>query len=200
MNATGNAPVDPGALDLPPYSLDVETLDLGAEVQAVGLELIETENREPVKGKEAAAIWAAAFPALANNDCFALDFFARVDRVREFCKRNDIHFREAAERCIVLRAPTQTQLQQLFERFEGETFGVRAGAMIDGPDADLEKELSRRGLDSYQAAYERYNFCAVCEPEDGWVTLLSKTLWPTEVIRRIRPAVERFDVYLARPH
>jgi hypothetical protein len=63
MNATGNAPVDPGALDLPPYSLDVETLDLGAEVQAVGLELIETENREPVKGKEAAAIWAAAFPA-----------------------------------------------------------------------------------------------------------------------------------------
>jgi hypothetical protein len=200
MNATGNAPVDPGALDLPPYSLDVETLDLGAEVQAVGLELIETENREPVKGQEAAAIWAAAFPALANNDCFALDFFARVDRVREFCTRHEIHFREAAERCIVLRAPTETQLQQLFERFEGETFGVRAGDMIDGPDADLETELSRRGLDSYQTAYERYNFCAVCEPEDGWVTLLSKTLWPTEVIRRIRPAVERFDVYLARPH
>ena len=43
-------------------------------------------------------------------------------------------------------------------------------------------------------------FCAVCEPEDGWVTMLSKTLWPTEVIRRLRPAVERFDVYLARPH
>jgi hypothetical protein len=199
MSATGNAPVDPGALNLPPYSMDVETLDLGSDTRAVGLELLETESREPVKGKEAAAIWAAAFPALANNDPFSLDFFAHVDRVKDFCKMYDIHYREAAERCIVLRAPTETQLQELFERFEGETFGVRAGSLIDGPDAELEKELSRRGLDSYQSAYERYTFCAVCEPEDGWVTLLSKTLWPTEVIRRLRPAVERFDVYLARP-
>jgi hypothetical protein len=199
MSATGNAPVDPGALKLPPYSMDVETLDLGAEIQAVGLELLETENREPVRGKDAAGIWAAAIPALANNDSFSLDFFAHVDRVKEFCKMNDIHYREAAERCIVLRAPDATQLQLLFERFEGETFGVRAGSLIDGPDAELEKELSRRGLDSYQNAYEKYSFCAVCEPEDGWVTMLSKTLWPSEVIRRLRPAVERFDVYLVRP-
>ncbi len=199
MSATGNAPVDPGALKLPPYSMDVETLDLGTEIQAVGLELLETENREPVRGKDAAGIWAAAIPALANNDSFSLDFFAHVDRVKEFCKMNDIHYREAAERCIVLRAPDATQLQQLFERFEGETFGVRAGSLIDGPDAELEKELSRRGLDSYQNAYEKYSFCAVCEPEDGWVTMLSKTLWPSEVIRRLRPAVERFDVYLVRP-
>jgi hypothetical protein len=199
MSATGNAPVDPGALKLPPYSMDVETLDLGKEIQAVGLELLETENREPVRGKDAAGIWAAAIPALANNDSFSLDFFAHVDRVKEFCNMNDIHYREAAERCIVLRAPDGTQLQQLFERFEGETFGVRAGTLIDGPDAELEKELSRRGLDSYQKAYEKYSFCAVCEPEDGWVTMLSKTLWPSEVIRRLRPAVERFDVYLVRP-
>jgi hypothetical protein len=199
MSATGNAPVDPGALKLPPYSMDVETLDLGAGTKAVGLELLETESREPVKGKDAAAIWAAAFPALANNDCFSLDFFAHVDRVKEFCNMYDIHYREAAERCIVLRAPTETQLQELFERFEGETFGVRAGSLIDGPDTELEKELSRRGLDSYQKAYEKYSFCAICEPEDGWVTMLSKGLWPSEVIRRLRPAVERFDVYLVRP-
>ena len=118
MSATGNAPVDPGALDLPPYSMDVETLDLGTGTQAVGLELLETESREPVKGKEAAAIWAAALPALANNDGFALDFFAHVDRVKEFCKMYDIHYREAAERCVVLRAPAETQLQELFERFD----------------------------------------------------------------------------------
>lgn len=199
MSATGNAPVDPGALKLPPYSMDVETLDLGTDTKAVGLELLETESREPVKGKEAAAIWAAAFPALANNDPFSLDFFAHVDRVKEFCNMYDIHYREAAERCIVLRAPTETQLQELFERFEGETFGVRAGSQIDGPDTELEKELSRRGLDSYQKVYEKYSFCAICEPEDGWVTVLSKGLWPSEVIRRLRPAVERFDVYLVRP-
>jgi hypothetical protein len=199
MSATGGAPLGSGALDLPPFSLDVETLDLGAGVQAVGLELLGTESREPVRGKEAAAIWAATFPALAAKECYVLDFFSHVDRVREFCKMYEIHYRDAAERCVVLRQPTETQLEQIFERFEGETFGVRAGTGIEEPDVALEKELSRRGLDAYQAAYERYTFCAVCEPEDGWATLLSKTLWPSEVIRRVRPALQRFDVYIARP-
>jgi hypothetical protein len=199
MSATGGAPVGSGALDLPPFSLDVETLDLGAGVQAVGLELLGTESREPVRGKEAASIWAATFPALAAKECYVLDFFSHVDRVREFCKMYEIHYRDAAERCVVLRQPTETQLEQIFERFEGETFGVRAGAGIEEPDVALEKELSRRGLDAYQAAYEQYTFCAVCEPEDGWATLLSKTLWPSEVIRRVRPALQRFDVYIARP-
>jgi hypothetical protein len=199
MSATGGAPLGSGALDLPPFSLDVETLDLGAGVQAVGLELLGTESREPVRGKEAAAIWAATFPALAAKECYVLDFFSHVDRVREFCKMYEVHYRDAAERCVVLRQPTETQLEQIFERFEGETFGVRAGAGIEEPDVALEKELSRRGLDAYQAAYERYTFCAVCEPEDGWATLLSKTLWPSEVIRRVRPALQRFDVYIARP-
>jgi hypothetical protein len=199
MSATGGAPLGSGALDLPPFSLDVETLDLGAGVKAVGLELLGTESREPVRGKEAAAIWAATFPALAAKECYVLDFFSHVDRVREFCKMYEIHYRDAAERCVVLRQPTETQLEQIFERFEGETFGVRAGAGIEEPDVALEKELSRRGLDAYQAAYERYTFCAVCEPEDGWATLLSKTLWPSEVIRRVRPALQRFEVYIARP-
>ena len=200
MNATGNAPLDSGALDLPPFSLDVETLDLGAEVKAVGLELLGTESREPVRGKDAAAIWAATFPALAADEVFTLDFFSHVDRVRDFCKMYEIHYRDAADRCVVLRQPNETQLQQIFERFEGETFGVRVGAAVEGPDTALEKELAHRGLDAYQTAYERYTFCAVCEPEDGWVTLLSKILWPTEVIRRVRPTVQRFDVYIARPH
>jgi hypothetical protein len=39
----------------------------------------------------------------------------------------------------------------------------------------------------------------VCEPEDAWVTLLSDKLWLSEVIRRVRPALQPFDVYLARP-
>jgi hypothetical protein len=198
VSATGNAPGG-GALELPPYSLDVESLDLGPDTAAVGLELLETQNREPVKGKEAAAIWAAVFPALANEESFVVDFFSHVDRVREFCKMNDIHFREGPERCIVLRQPTESQLDQLFARFEGETFGVRVGATTEEPDVALEKQLSHRGLDAYEAAYQRYTFCAVCEPEDGWVTLLSKTLWPTEIIRRVRPAAQRFDVYISRP-
>ncbi len=200
MSTAGNAPVSGGPLELPPFSLDVESLDLGADTTAVGLELLETENREPVKGSEAAAIWATVFPALAASEAFVLDFFSHIDRVRDFCNRNEIHFREAAERCLVLRQPTEAQLEHLFARFEGETFGVRAGVAAEAPDPALEKQLSHHGLDAYQPAYTRYTFCAVCEPEDGWVTLLSNTLWPTEVIRRLRPAVQRFDVYISRPH
>jgi len=200
MSAPGKPPLDPRALELPPFSLDVEALDLGADVKAVGLELLDTESREPVRGKDAAAIWAAVFPALAANEFFVVDFFSHIDRVREFCKLHEIHYREAAERCLVLPHPSETQLEELFQRFEGETFGVRAGGLAQDGDAELEKELSRRGLDAYQPACARYTFCAVCEPEDGWVTLLSQTLWPTEVIRRVRPAVQKFDVYIARPH
>ena len=37
------------------YKLDIEPLDLGADVRAVGLELTEAdENREPVRGQDAA--------------------------------------------------------------------------------------------------------------------------------------------------
>ena len=199
MSAPGKPPLDPSALQLPPYSMDVESLDLGPGVKAVGLELLETENREPLRGKDAALIWAAVFPALAANEFFGVDFFSHIGRVREFCKLHDIHFREAAERCLVLPQPSETQLEELFQRFEGETFGVRAGGPVQEGDAELEKELSQRGLDAYQPAYARYTFCAVCEPEDGWVTLLSETLWATEIIRRIRPAAQKFDVYIARP-
>jgi hypothetical protein len=189
-----------GALELPPFSLDVQALDLGNEVKAVGLELVETENHEPGRGAEATEIWSEIFPALAGTDAYAVDFFAHIDRVREFCKARGLEWREAAERCLVIPQPSAEQLRQLFERFEGETFGIRSGHATQGADETLEGELSRRGLDAYQAAYSRYTFCAICEPEDGWVTLLSETLWPSEIIRRLRPAVQRFDVYIARPN
>lgn len=189
-----------GALELPPYSLDVQAMDLGNEVKAVGLELVETENREPVRGKEAAEIWSEILPALAGKESFAVDFFSHLDRVRDFCKAHKIEWREAAERCIVISSPGIEELRQLLERFEGETFGIRAGNAAQTADAALEGDLSKRGLDAYQQAYERYAFCAVCEPEDGWVTVLSQTLWPSEIIRRVRPAVQRFDVHIARPN
>ena len=188
------------ALELPPFSLDVQVLDLGGDVKAVGLELVETENREPVRGKDAAEIWSSVFPALAANEAYVVDFFSHIDRVREFCKTHQIALREAAERCVVLPQPNLEQLRELFERFEGETFGFRVGAAAQTADAALEGDLSRHGLDGYQAAYARYTFCAVCEPEDGWVTLLSEALWTSEIIRRVRPAVQPFDIYISRPN
>lgn len=189
-----------GALELPPYSLDVQAIDLGNEVKAVGLELVETENREPVRGVEGAEIWSEILPALAAKEAFAVDFFSHLDRVREFCMSRKIEWREAAERCIVISSPSIEELRMLLERFEGETLGLRAGSAAQAADAALEGDLSKRGLDAYQQGYARYTFCAVCEAEDGWVTVLSQTLWPSEIIRRVRPAVQKFDVHIARPN
>jgi hypothetical protein len=200
MSATGNPLPGPNALELPPFSLDVQALDLGEGVKSVGLELLETENREPVHGKDAAQIWSAVFPALTGSDALVVDFFSHIERVREFCKARGMVLREAAERCVVVPQPDQDALRQIFERFEMETFGIRAGAAAQSSDALLEGDLSKRGVDAYQPAYTRYTFCAICEPEDGWVTILSESLWPSEVIRRLRPAVQPFDVHIARPN
>ena len=200
MNTPGTAEPGRDALELPPFSLDVQALDLGGGVKAVGLELVGTENREPVRGKDAAEIWAAVFPALAGTESYVVDFFSHIERVKEFCKMREIALRDGAERCVVKTQPDQEQLRQIFERFEGETFGVRAGTASQSADAALEGDLSKRGLDAYQPVYTRYTFCAICEPEDGWVTLLSESLWPSEVIRRVRPAIQPFDIHIARPN
>lgn len=200
MSTPGVPAMGNGALELPPYSLDVEALDLGAGVKAVGLELVETKNREPVRGNEGAEIWAEIFRALAAKEPYAVDFFSHVDRVREFCKTRKIGWREAAERCVVIPSPSMEELRHLLERFEGETFGIRAGSSAQTPDAALEGDLSKRGLDAYQQAYTGYAFCAVCEQEGGWVTILSEALWPSEIIRRVRPVVQRFDLHIARPN
>ena len=200
MSTPGIGAPGSGVLQLPPFSLDVQELDLGSGVKAVGLELLETENREPVRGKDAAEIWSAVFPALVGNESYVVDFFSHIDRVKEFCKPREIALRQAAERCAVFPQPNQEHLREIFERFEGETFGIRAGAASQSPDAALEGQLSSCGMDAYQPAYARYTFCAICEPEDGWVTLLSDSLWPSEVIRRLRPACLPFDIHFARPN
>jgi hypothetical protein len=194
-----NAAPEQKVPELPAYSLDVQAMDLGSETKAAGLELIETESREPLRGDKAAQIWAAAIPALASDDFWALDFFSHLERVREFCKTREIVFRETASRCLVVPQPSTEDLRALLERFAAETFGMRAGDATPEPDVALEEELSHRGLDAYQGAYTRYSFCAICEPDDGWVTVLSEKLWASEIIRRVRPALQAFDVYIARP-
>ncbi len=185
--------------DLPPYSLDVQAMDLGPEVKAVGLELIQTESREPLLGPEAASIWSAGLIALAGTERYVVDFFSHLERVREFCASHSIAVREAASRCLVIPQPSQELLRLLLARFESETFGMRIGPAAVDPDPALESELSHRGLDAYQPAYSRYTCCVICEPSDGWVTLLSNSLWPSEIIRRVRSALQPFDVYIARP-
>ena len=182
------------------YLLEVEPMDLGPDVRAVGLELVEDgENREPVRGIDAARIWSRVLWATAVKDPWVLDFFSHLDRLRDFCRNQEIAFREAAQRCVVIPAPELPQLEALVDRFQNETFGARAGELLATGDPALEGDLAKRGVDAYHKAYPNYFFCAVCGFEDGSLVLLSEKLWASEVIRRVRPVLEGFNVEVKLP-
>ena len=177
------------------YLLEIEPLDLGADVRAMGLELTAAEeNREPIRGADAARIWSRLLPAVAAPENWALDFFSHLDRLRDYCRRQQIPYREATKHSIVVPAPQLAILEPLLDRFQAETFGARAGGPLAEGDPALEGELARRGVDAYHNAFARYGFCAICNFEDGSLVLLSEKLWASEVIRRIRPALEGQDV------
>ena len=89
---------------------------------------MEVESREPAQGSDAARIWAATLVALPGTEPWALDFFAHMDRVREYCRLHSIACEEKSSgHALVIPAPSQPVLIGLVERFAGETFGVRAG-------------------------------------------------------------------------
>ncbi|HLW83132.1 MAG TPA: hypothetical protein VKS20_13925 [Candidatus Acidoferrales bacterium] len=175
-------------------SLEVEPLDLGEDVRAVGLELVEGMDHEPVRGENAVQVWSAALPALAGKEPWSLDFFGHVDRVRDFCQAKAIDYREVSKRLIVIAAPPADSMQSLLGRFASETFGIRAGSRLPMQDHALESELARRGLDAYQAAYSDYFLCGICDFENGSLVVLSKGLWATEIARRVRPALTKMEV------
>jgi hypothetical protein len=179
--------------------LEVESLDLGADVRAVGLELIDPETREPVAATEGAQIWASIVLSLAGAEPWMLDFFAHLERVRDFCKNREIPFREPNPRAVIVGSVSAETLAALFERFAGETFGMRAGAAVATGDPDVESGLARHGVDAYHAAFPRYLFCAVCDFENGFLTVLSNHLWASEVIRKARAAFDSQHVEVDRP-
>ena len=177
------------------YLLEIEPLDLGEDVRAMGLELTEAdENREPIRGADAAGIWSRVLRAVAGDEQWSLDFFSHLDPLRDYCERHQIAFREASKRSIVVPTPAAEKLEPLIDRFQKETFGARAGELLAKGDPDLEGELARRGVDAYHKSYQNYFFCAVCAFDDGSLVILSQKLWASEVIRRIRPALEGRDV------
>lgn len=179
--------------------LEVEPLDLGADVKAIGLELFDRDQREPARGAEAARVWGRVLPAIAGPERWALDFFSHVDRVREFCDRRRISYASASKRSIVVAAPEPGTLAALLERFETETFGARAGGLVVAGDAALEGELARRGVDAYHAAFTKYLFCAVCGFEEGSLVVLSSRFWASEIVRRVRPALSDLAIEVRIP-
>jgi hypothetical protein len=182
------------------YLLDIEPLDLGPDVRAVGLELVGAdEHREPVRGSDANRIWSRVLWAATGKEPWSLDFFSHVERVKEYCERHQLAYREASQRCIVIPAPETALLEALLNRFQSETFGARAGSPLENGDPALEADLGRRGVDAYHKAFPNYFFCAVCGFEDGSLVLLSEKLWASEVIRRVRPVLEGLDVEVRLP-
>lgn len=182
------------------HLLEVEPLDLGPEVHAIGLELVEAdEAREPVRGGDAAVVWSRVLRAAAGSEVWVLDFFSHIERVRDFCERHRIAYREASKRCVVIPAPEPAVLQALLERFQDETFGARAGGSLPADDPSLEGKLAGQGVDAYRKAFPSYFFCAVCGFEDGSLVMLSEKLWASEIIRRVRPVLEGTDVEVRLP-
>jgi hypothetical protein len=180
--------------------LEVEPLDLGPGVKAIGLELTDpANNREPILGKDAAAIWSRVLPAAAGTEPWGLDFFSHLDRVRNYCQSHEIPYREASEHAIVIPPPPTVVLEGLFERFEKERFGVRAGGGVAAGDPALEGEIARKGVDAYATAYGSYVFCGVCDFENGSLVLLTNKLWASEVLRRIKPVLSSIEVEVRLP-
>ena len=176
--------------------LEAEPMDLGPDLKAVGVELVEIEgpDREPLHGPEAAQIWSRVLPGSAGAQKWSLDFFSHLEPLREFCDAHKVAYREASKRTIVLSSMTPEALAPLLERFERETFGMRAGGSVETEDPALENELSRRGVDAYRTAYPAYFFCAVCDLENGSVVVLSNQLWAGEIVRRARPVLASLNV------
>lgn len=180
--------------------LEVEPLDIGPDVKAIGLDLTDPEAEgEPVRGPEAAKIWSLVIPAVAANIPWGFDFFSHLDRVRAYCESHVVEYRDASARSLVIPSPAPEKLEPLLQRFEAETFGARAGALIESGDTDVEGDLAAKGVDAYHSAFQRYFFCAVCDFENGSLVLLSNQLWASEVIRRIRPVLSGLQVQVHLP-
>jgi len=139
--------------------------------------------------------------ATAGAEPWAVIFFSHIERVREYLERHQIGYRETTSRSVVVPQPEAVLLEALIDRFQAETFGARAGQAVSfaKSDPDLERDLARRGVDAYHAAFPNYFFCAICGFEDGSLVLLSEKLWASEVIRRVRPALQGLPVEVRLP-
>ncbi len=182
------------------WVLEIEPMDVGEEVKAVSVELMESdEGREPARGEEAARVWAKVLGAIAGEEPWGLDFFSHVERVKEYCGLHDVAGRETPGRASGVAARASEERAGRRGRVEGETIGVRAGKRFAEGDGEVERELARRGVDAYQKSYGEYFFCGVCEFEDASLAVLSRKLWASEVIRRVRPVLKGMEVMVRLP-
>ena len=181
------------------YRLEVAAFDLGQDVKAVGLELIDPETRDPVGGSEAARIWAAVLLSLAGETPWALDFFAHLERVEEFCKSRGIAFRQPNEHVLILLKQLAEPLGTLFERFAGETFGIRAGETVDAGDDDVEGKPGTQGRGRLSHDICELFILRGVRLRERLSNRIKRTIRASEVIRRLRTGLLGMRVEIARP-
>ena len=129
-------------------------MDLGPAVKAVGLELIETESREPLRGPEAARHLGRGIDRSRRHRSLRLS----ISSVTSIAFANSAPptpspIREAASRCLVIPQPSLELLRLIFARFEVGNVRHARWSRCAKRRCALESELSHRGLDAYQPAY-----------------------------------------------
>jgi hypothetical protein len=55
-------------------------------------------------------------------------------------------------------------------------------------------------MDAYQNAYSRYSLCAICDFENGSLTVLSEKISSAEILRRLRPVLTPLGARVDRPN
>ncbi len=174
--------------------LELESVDLGLPVHTLRVSLYDEETEQPLAPARAVPVWTEILAALCGSQAYSLDFFSQTRRVGHFCADHAIAYRMLeGERCLSVTSPGAESLAQLAQRFYDDLFGWRAGN-IAGSDRELEKDLSRRGIDAYAGALERYIAMAVVELYDGQLVVFSDQLSTDELGRQLQSIAVRHNL------
>jgi len=83
---------------------------------------------------------------------------------------------KASGQSLVIPAPSGDALVGLLERFAGETFGARAGALLATGDPAVESELAERGVDAYHTAFRIISSARSVISRHGFLTLAHRKI------------------------
>ena len=144
----------------------------------MGLELIDPETREPVTGRGSREDLGGGVDCARGGRSLGARFFrASGTGAGVLPVAAASHFASPTSACWSFRSSRSRQLAAIVERFAGETFGVRAGGLLAQATRDVEAGLAERGVDALPHwPIRSYLFCAVCDFENGFLTVAERSL------------------------
>jgi len=153
------------ARSLPPFSLDVQALDLGDGVKAVGLELGKPKIANRCAAKESREIWSAVFLPWWRRTVPGGFFQPHRSLAGVLQSAWNCTARSGGRRCVCCHS----RVRSCCAKFSNASKEKPLASGLAG------RRRSRYALEAtypsaagcYQSAYARYTLCAICEPEDG---------------------------------